>query len=100
MVKDRRAAQRHAVNGIVRIQGRVASASLARDCRLTDISDSGVRLFAEGVDVPDEFIIFLGADGIRRECRVVWRLGHEVGAEFTDTAERGFGQSVASARSR
>jgi hypothetical protein len=36
-----------------------------------------------------------GPNGGRRECRVVWRLGHEVGAEFTDVFAQGFARQVA-----
>ena len=31
----------------------------ARDCLVIDISDVGVRLNAEGLDVPDEFVLLL-----------------------------------------
>jgi hypothetical protein len=64
---------------------------------VTDISDGGVRLFAESVDVPAEFVIqFPDSSHSRRECRVVWRLGPEVGAEFTDAKLTGFGKRIAS----
>jgi hypothetical protein len=54
-----------------------------------------VRLHSE-VDVPDEFILVLPAG--RRDCRVVWRLGHEVGAEFIDAAVPGFARRVTDGR--
>jgi hypothetical protein len=57
-----------------------------------------VRLHAEGVDVPDEFTLLLAGRRERRECRVVWRLGHEIGAEFIDAGARGFASRVAGAR--
>ena len=58
-----------------------------------------MRLHAEGVDVPDEFVLVLaGVNGGRRECRVVWRLGHEIGAEFIDRAQHGFARQVAGGR--
>jgi hypothetical protein len=52
----------------------------ARDCLVTDISDVGVRLNAEGLDVPDEFVLLLSTDGVVRQstCKVVWRRGDEV----------------------
>jgi hypothetical protein len=66
--------------------------SLPRDCLVTDISDVGVRLHVQGVDVPEQFVVVLSlADGkpMSRACEVVWRLGHEVGAKFTDSLDRG-----------
>ena len=75
------------MRGLAKIQ--IGTGSLPRDCWVSDISDGGVRLHAESVAVPDEFILMLpGPNGGRRECRVVWRLGHEVGAEFVDVSRR------------
>ena len=67
--------------------------SLARECWISDISDGGARLHSEA-DVPDEFALVLPG-GDRRECRVVWRLGHESGVAFTDSVTPGFGQRAA-----
>ena len=39
-----------------------------------------------------------GPNGGRRECRVVWRLGHEVGAEFVDGFSAGYAERVAGGR--
>ena len=44
--------------------------TLARDCLVTNISKGGVRLNVEGLDVPDEFVLFLSNDGIVRKARV------------------------------
>ena len=50
---------------------------------ITDISKQGARLFADGVEVPDRFHLLISGDvGSRRECRVVWRLGGEIGVTF------------------
>ncbi len=56
----------------------------ARDGLLIDISKGGVRLNVEGLEVPEEFVLFLSNDGIIQEsaCKVVWRFGDEVGAKF------------------
>jgi hypothetical protein len=50
---------------------------------ITDISDNGARLYCDS-DMPDTFLLSLSGEGIdtRRECRVVWRLGGELGVEF------------------
>jgi len=88
--EDRRRSERHSTRGLAKIQ--TGAGSLPRDCWISDMSDGGVRLHAE-VDVPEEFILVL--PGGRRDCRVVWRLGHEVGAEFIDAAAPGFARRVA-----
>ena len=94
--EDRRRNDRLAVRGLAKML--IGTGSLPRDCWVTDISDGGARLHAE-IDIPDEFILVLpGPQGRRRECRVVWRLGHEVGAEFTDGFAPGFARGVAGAR--
>jgi hypothetical protein len=91
--EDRRRSERHLVRG----PAQLLFGSLPRDCWISDISDGGVRLHAEGVEVPEEFTLLLAGRKERRECRVVWRLGHEIGAEFIDTGAHGFARRVASA---
>ena len=62
-----------------------------RECLVTDISEGGVRIFVEGYQVPDEFILLLTGDGVapeQRTYRVVWRLGSEIGAKFVGIFER------------
>lgn len=96
MLANRRKTERHVLGGMARIQARAGA--LPRDCRVSDISDGGVRLFAEGTPVPDEFLLHIDRAGGRpRECRVVWRLGFEVGAEFIDRSDSGFAHRVARA---
>jgi hypothetical protein len=49
---------------------------------IADISDGGVRLFVQS-DVPEKFVLVLkDGSGESHECRVVWRLDDELGAEF------------------
>ena len=55
-----------------------------RACRLVDLSNSGVRILVDAPhDVADRFSLLLtrGAAPGRR-CRVKWRNGPEIGAEF------------------
>ena len=94
--ENRRRNERLAMRGIAKIQ--TATSSLPRDCWISDISDGGVRLHSERMDVPDEFTLVLPGVERRRECRVVWRLGHEIGAEFSDGLAAGFAQQVARRR--
>lgn len=92
--RERRRSERHTMRGPAQIL--FGAGSLPRDCWISDISDGGVRLHAEGVPVPDEFILLFGNKTVRRECRVVWRLGHEVGAEFVDVLDQGVAGRIAS----
>jgi hypothetical protein len=63
-----------------------------RHCLVIDISDGGVRLFLDGFNAPDEFVLLLSGDGVVREStyKVVWRRGHEIGAEFVRVVRSGF----------
>jgi hypothetical protein len=63
-----------------------------RDCLVIDVSDGGVRLFLDGFDAPDEFVLLLCGDGVVRESayKVVWRRGHELGAKFVGVVRSGF----------
>jgi hypothetical protein len=90
--ENRRRSERLALRGLAKIQ--FGTGSLPRDCWISDVSDGGVRLHAEGVAVPDEFMLMLPGAG-RRDCRVVWRLGHEIGAEFIDDFAQGFARRIA-----
>jgi hypothetical protein len=94
--ENRRRSERLAMRGLAKIQ--LGTGTFPRDCWISDISDGGVRLHAE-IEIPEEFTLLLpGVHGGRRECRVVWRLGHEVGAEFIDNFAPGFARQVANAR--
>jgi len=81
MFLERRKSERHVVNSPAKL--RAAADAPAQDCVVMDMSDGGVRLFAEGAEVPDEFILDLDGE-TGRPCQVVWRLDAEVGAEFLD----------------
>ena len=56
---------------------------------VTNMSEGGARLYSE-IDMPPRFTLSVSRDGgdIRRECRVVWRLGGELGVEFIDGVRR------------
>ena len=55
--------------------------SLPRDCTITELSESGMKLIIEDHDVPAEFTVMLSA-GHTIRCRLGWRNGYEIGAEF------------------
>lgn len=85
---ERRQAPRRLINRLAKIQ--FGSGTLPRDCLITDISTSGVRLHVEGYEVPDQFVLLLSGEGLAKECsyQVVWRLGPEVGARFVGVIRR------------
>ena len=81
MPAERRQHRRYIINRIAKFQ--TDSGALPRDCMITDISKTGARLFADGVDVPDQFHLLISGERYsRRECQVVWRLGGEIGVNF------------------
>jgi propanediol dehydratase small subunit len=70
-------------NRYARIPAEAAGAS--RDCLIVNMSETGVRLHSEVAELPDDFtLVIADATRPRRSCRVVWRLGFEIGATFTD----------------
>jgi hypothetical protein len=83
VLHDRRLHPRRTVNRRAKFQGDLGA--LPRDCTVTDISARGARLYSETA-TPDRFTLAMDDDGreIRRDCRVVWRLGGELGVEFVD----------------
>ena len=89
LLDERRRDRRTTINRIAQFQA--DSVSLPRDCMITDISKQGARLFADGVEVPDQFHLLVTGDQdkeARRECRVVWRLGGEIGVTFVGATPR------------
>jgi len=87
MLMNRRASERRECRRVAKIQ--FGTGSLPRDCMITDISKDGARLFADGVEVPDQFhLLISGEKGERKECRVVWRLGGEIGVTFLGSGMR------------
>jgi hypothetical protein len=85
LFKERRHVPRRAINSVAQFHCGVGS--LPRTCMITDISDSGARLYSD-VDMPETFMlsVFSEDGSAKRECRVVWRLGGELGVKFTDRA--------------
>jgi hypothetical protein len=81
MFGERRRHQRYTINRIAKFE--TDSGALPRECTITDISEQGARLFATGVEVPNQFYLLISGDKlVREECRVVWRLGDEIGVTF------------------
>jgi hypothetical protein len=81
MLENRRRSERQACKRLAKIQ--FGTGSLPRDCTITDVSDGGVKVVAEYLDIPPEFTIILST-GNPRQCRLAWRIGCEFGAQFVD----------------
>ena len=88
MFGERRKSKRYSINRAAKFV--TESGALPRDCMVTDISTGGARLFTEAAEIPEQFRLLIDGDTpIREECRVVWRLGGEVGVTFvTQEKER------------
>ncbi len=74
---------------------KLAAGARACDCSVVDISDGGVRLNVEGLNVPDEFVLLISNKGKveERAYKVVWRFGNELGAQFvSDARQLGFAE--------
>jgi hypothetical protein len=84
IVPDRRKTPRRAVSRVVKLELDSGVPSNHPALLVTDISDGGARLFAQNVEVPKTFALVFTETGIRRECRMVWQIGPEVGIEFVD----------------
>ena len=81
LAANRRKFERRACRSLAKIQ--IGTGTLPRDCMITDVSDGGVKVIAEYLDVPPEFTIIL-SEGRPRQCRLAWRIGCELGAQFVD----------------
>ena len=81
MFGEKRKFRRRSINRVAKFV--TESGGLPRDCIITDISPGGARLFTEASNIPEQFRLLIdGVPPIRQECRVVWRLGGELGVAF------------------
>ena len=81
MLANRRSAERRPCRRVAKIQ--FGTGSLPRDCVITDVSNGGVKVIAEYLDIPPEFTIIFST-GHPRQCKLAWRIGCELGAQFVD----------------
>jgi hypothetical protein len=80
--KEKREASRYPLERLAKIQFGINTPPCY--CLISDISDGGVRLRLNGLEVPDEFVLLLSGDGPAQDgrYRVVWRHGDEIGAKY------------------
>ena len=77
----RKRAPRHSVNLNAWIR-RTDSLAI-QDCRVVDISQSGVKLEVENADsLPDNFLLLFSKSDAGSHISVVWRHGTQIGAKF------------------
>jgi PilZ domain len=81
-VDEKRRSPRYPLDRLAKIQ--LGIGGPPRICYVTDFSNGGVRVNVYGFELPDEFVLRLTGDGPAQDgtYRVVWRLGHHVGAMF------------------
>jgi hypothetical protein len=79
MFASRRKSERRACREVSKILFGIGS--LPRDCMITDVSDGGLRVIAENIEIPPQFTIILSS-GQQRQCRIAWRIGWEFGVQF------------------
>lgn len=79
MHDNRRRSQRFAINSRAKIHFGVGT--LPRECTVIDISEGGVRLIVENLEIPENFTLIFST-GEARECRLAWRIGCEFGAQY------------------
>jgi hypothetical protein len=87
-VQERRSSPRHRLGVLATIKLGVGLAP--RCCLVSNISDEGVCLQLNGIDVIDEFVLLFASHGPGRDgtYKVAWRQGREVGAKFISPAVR------------
>ena len=57
-----------------------------RHCLVTEMSDGGVRINAIGFRVPEVFGLRMTGRAKTKSYRVIWRIGHDVGAKLISPA--------------
>jgi hypothetical protein len=82
MLANRRQSERRACRNFAKIQ--FGTGALPRDCMITDVSDGGVKIIAEYPEIPTEFTVIFSTGQRPRQCKLAWRIGCELGAQFVD----------------
>jgi hypothetical protein len=80
MPLDRRKTTRRTFNRLGRF---FSDLSGQHECMIVDLSEGGARLHTN-VETPPAFAltVLTDAGAIQHRCKVIWRLGDEVGVEF------------------
>jgi hypothetical protein len=94
MFGERRSQPRFRIDRVARIHAEKVGMSC--ECMITDISGGGARLFVVDVELPEQFVLYISGDKtMQEECKVVWRLGSEMGVRFvTRSLEQGRNEAI------
>jgi hypothetical protein len=81
-IDERRQSPRHRMGRLATIKLGVGIAP--RYCLVTNVSEEGVRLQLNGIDLVDEFVLLFPGESPARDgtYKVVWKQGRDVGAKF------------------
>lgn len=81
-IDERRRSSRHRMGRLATIKPGVGIAP--RYCLVTNVSEEGVRLQLNGIDLVDEFVLLFPGESPARDgtYKVVWKQGRDVGAKF------------------
>ena len=81
-IEERRRSPRQRLGRLATIKLGVGMAP--RYCLVTNVSEEGVRLQLNGIEVIDEFVLLFSGDSPGRDgtYKVVWRQGRDVGAKY------------------
>ncbi len=81
-IQERRSSPRRRFGRLATIKLGVGLAP--RCCLVTNVSEEGVCLQLNGIDIIDEFVLLFPKTGPGRDgtYKVAWRQGQEVGARF------------------
>ena len=61
----------------------IFGAAAAIDCVVRNMSETGAALEVESpVGIPDEFMLFIKPERVKRQCRVAWRSAKRIGVKF------------------
>ena len=76
-----RIAQRHRVLKA----GTISFGGAGISCTIRNLSDTGAALeVTSPVGIPQQFVLITEADGVTRQCHVVWRKERRIGVRFQD----------------
>lgn len=59
------------------------------ECRVRNLSEIGACLDVAGqVGIPDEFMLVIEHEQLKKKCRVIWRKPNRLGVEFAARQDR------------